>query len=102
MNSKQRTILIIGFAFIVGMMLFPPWIFVFDMPATSSGAGDFYPSKSIGHQHSERAAGYHFLFGQHVPSDEAGLAKLFNRQPYELDVPLAQYILIRIDRRSRD
>jgi hypothetical protein len=63
MNIAQRIVLILGFVAILGIGLFPPWTLILN------DVGD--------HVHAERPAGYHFLFGQHVPQDPTSLAKWF-------------------------
>jgi hypothetical protein len=96
MSTKQRVVLIAASVVVLGMVLFPPWLFVLDMPAHRSsttrsefGAGS---SSSYGREHAERPAGYHSLFGQHVPADESESARLFST-----DVSL-RYVSMRIDR----
>ena len=63
MNIPQRIVLVLGFLIILGMSLFPPWVFVYNF---------------LGKAHAERPAGYHFIFGQHVPQDQTQLAALFS------------------------
>ncbi len=65
MNLAQRIVLILGFLIILGMALFPPWVFVYNY----HGAG---PSVR-----AERPAGYRSIFNQHFPTDRAYLSALF-------------------------
>jgi len=70
MNLPQRIVLIVGCLAILGMALFPPWVFVYNYPGCCGG---------INHdEHAERPAGYHSIFGQHVPQDPTALVALFN------------------------
>lgn len=69
MNLAQRIVLAVGFLTILGMALFPPWTYVYDYP----GFGTLLRA-----EHSERPAGYHLIFGQHVPQDQTYLVALFN------------------------
>ena len=70
MNLAQQIVLIVAFLVILGIALFPPWIFVYSFPGCCGGA--------IHAEHSERPAGYHLIFGQHVPQDRTYLVALFN------------------------
>ncbi len=70
MNLPQRIVLILGFLAILGMALFPPWVYVYDYPGCCSGR--------IHAQRSERPGSYHLIFGQHIPQDSTGLVALFN------------------------
>jgi hypothetical protein len=63
MNISQRIILILAFLIILGMALFPPWVYVYNF---------------FGKVQAERPGGYHFIFGQHVPQDQTQLAALFS------------------------
>ena len=93
MNTKQRAVVIAAFVLILGMVLFPPWLFVLDVPAhRESSNGQFGGSSSHGRELAERPAGYHLLFGQHIPADEPELTRLFST-----DVSL-RYVSMRIDR----
>lgn len=69
----QRIVLITSFLIILGMTLFPPWIYVFDPPA------------DLRHRfvRTERPAGYHLLFNDHSPQDLDQLLILFNLTPDE-------------------
>ena len=89
MNAPQKFVLIVGFLLVLSMALFPPWTFVFDKPESSFRGGDV--ASSHGTEHVERPAGYHLVFGQHVPQDETRLNALFGR---EVEI---QYISTRID-----
>lgn len=83
MNNKQRILLGTGLLACLAMLLFPPWTFVYDRPPSSSRS-EFTGSRSRGHEHSERPAGYHFIAGQHRPSDEYALIALFGNDELEL------------------
>ena len=108
MNKPQKMVVTIGLALTIIALLFPPWRFVYDSPPERHSAnrlnrfGNAYsdwPSDKPtyrGKDHAERAAGYHFLLGQHVPQDSAGLARLFNRDS-DLDDMELRYLSIRID-----
>ncbi|MGZ8843886.1 MAG: hypothetical protein ACXW18_09505 [Pyrinomonadaceae bacterium] len=52
------------------MVLFPPWLFVFDPPA----ADDVF-------RKTTRPGGYHLLFSPHMAEDEAKLAQVFSLPP---------------------
>jgi|SRR5215213_3887184 len=69
-NMAQRIVLISGFLVILGMVLFPPWIYVFS------------PSVDLRDRfvRTERSAGYHFLFTDHSPRDLSELTALFSLQ----------------------
>ncbi|HXM51581.1 MAG TPA: hypothetical protein VN956_27315 [Pyrinomonadaceae bacterium] len=68
MNTAQRIVLSAAFLIILGMVLFPPWMFVYNYP----GAG---PIHAI---HAERPAGHYLIFGQYTPQDPTQLAALFD------------------------
>jgi len=78
MNLAQRIVLILSFLVLLSMVLFPPWIYVFDPPA------------DLRHHlvKAERPAGYHLLFTDHSPQDQSQLLTVFNlrvapwEQPY--------------------
>lgn len=70
-NLAQRIVLIISFLVILGMALFPPWIYVFN---PSAELRDRYVRL-------ERPAGYHFIFSDHSPRDESQLLTIFNFRP---------------------
>lgn len=84
MNLPQRIVLIFAFLTILGMALFPPWVYVYDF---------------LGKAHAERPAGYHFISGQHVPRDQAQLAVLFALDPNVLGTISTglQFYSIRLD-----
>jgi hypothetical protein len=88
MEQRQKIVLILGALIILGMALFPPWVYVYETPESSSG-GVFVVSH--GAEHIERPAGYHLIFGQHIAQDVSQLNTLFAR-----DVEL-QFISTRID-----
>jgi hypothetical protein len=75
-HLAQRLIFIIGGLVIAIMALFPPWIFVYKYPELPA---------------MERPAGYHSLFGQHVPQDPTALAQLFGSHP------VLAFVSLRID-----
>ncbi len=89
MNLPQRIVLIFAFVIVLGMALFPPWFFVFDPPAILS------------HNlvRAERPAGYHLLFTDHSPQDQAQLLPLFNLTPHPWEQPILslQAFSIRLD-----
>ena len=87
MNLAQRVVLIAGFLIVLGMALFPPWLYVYKYP---------------GLPQTERAAGYFLIFAQHAPQDRVGLAALFGL-PVKEDVPLLgqaepRFFSLQIDR----
>jgi hypothetical protein len=83
MNPQQRIVLTIG-GLIIGLMtLFPPWIFSFSY----FGPPMYQPELQ------ERPAGYHLVFGSHVPTDQTELERLFGVEP----IPLSR-VTTRIDR----
>jgi hypothetical protein len=71
LNLAQRIVLIICFIVILGMTLFPPWVYIFNPPA------------DLRHRfvRVERPAGYHLLFNDHSPQDLSQLLVLFNLTP---------------------
>lgn len=94
MNLVQRIVLAVGFLAIFGMGLFPPWVFVYNYPGFNTIHGE----------RSERPAGYHSIFGQHVPQDQTSLVTLFNinvnaepRGPYVPERDRLQFFSLRID-----
>lgn len=62
MSLPQRIVLGIGVLVIVGMVLFPPWIFVYHYEPVVRRLGSY-------EQHIERPAGYHAIWAAHVRSD---------------------------------
>lgn len=84
MNNRQQLVLTAGAIFTLVMLLFPPWLFVYDLPPEShrgiAFGGDRAGSDSHGHEHSERAAGYHFIASQNAPQDAKVLALLFSNE----------------------
>ena|SRR2546425_10532127 len=70
MNLAQRIVLILGVLAVIGIALFPPWVFVYSYPGCCNGV--------INAERSERPAGYHLIFGQHVPQDQTYLVTLFD------------------------
>lgn len=81
MNPAQRVVVIFALLVALGMIMFPPWAFVFDPPAGGRLAK------------AERPAGYHLLFGSHVPQDQTELVRIFS-QPSYIGV---QYFSVQID-----
>ena len=81
MNLAQRIILIIAALGIAAMMIFPPWVFVYDVPR----------EKRV-----ERFAGYHLISAQHDPQDLAQLTYLFSLNPTDDDIRL-RYFAIHVD-----
>ncbi len=79
-NLAQRVLLIAGFLIVLGMALFPPWLYVFKYP---------------GLPQTERAAGYFLIFEQHSPQDRAALAALFGAP---LDEAERRFFSLQIDR----
>ena len=71
MNLPQRVVLALGTIIIAGMVLFPPWLFVFDPPQFAAEA--FHKTT--------RPAGYHLLFSPHVPEDQTELVRIFSLPP---------------------
>jgi hypothetical protein len=64
-------VLALGVLIIAGMVLFPPWLLVYEPPHFA--ASDF--------NKTERPAGYHLLFSPHVVEDPTELAHVFNLPP---------------------
>ena len=91
MNPGQRVVLILSFLVVLGMALFPPWIYVYD-PPQSALRQEFV--------RAERPAGYHLIFGVHIPEDQTALMKLFNLRPqygYEWEFFGLQFFSVRMD-----
>ena len=70
MNLPQRIVLAGAAIIIAGMILFPPWLFIYDPPK-----GYLYFHKTI------RPAGYHLLFAPHVAEDQTELERIFGLPP---------------------
>jgi hypothetical protein len=70
MNLPQRIVLLLAFVIVLVTALFPHWTYVL--------------SDEGRHLNAERPAGYHLIFGEHVPPDESRLWELFGlrRGPY--------------------
>jgi hypothetical protein len=83
MNLPQRIVLVLAFLVILVMALFPPWVYVLNA--------------SEAHIHAERPAGYHLLFGQHVPTDQSQLLTLFGIPPTEYEWAPLSFFSLRID-----
>ena len=94
MASAQRIVLIAGLFIILGMALFPPWLYTYTEPASSGSQFDKF-SSFHGEEHGERPAGYYFLFGEPVPpSDVKQLEAIFRH-------PVAPWwVIMRIDVRQ--
>lgn len=76
MNLPQRIVLALGTIIVAGMVLVPPWLFIYTEPA-GQGSQEF-GGASHGELRIERPAGYRLLFGQHVPpSDPKQLGAIF-------------------------
>lgn len=74
MNLSQRIILLLAFVVVLVIALFPPWTYVL----TNTGR----------HLNAQRPAGYHLIFGQHVPPDESRLWEVFGlRRSYTAKNP---------------
>jgi hypothetical protein len=95
-NGRQQLVLTAGVVLTLAMLLFPPWLFVYDLPPEShrgiSLGGDKAGSDSHGHEHSERPAGYHFIATQNAPQDTKALALLFSNEDINL-----RYVSIKAD-----
>ena len=92
LNLAQRIVLIISFLAILGMTLFPPWIYVFNPPV---------PLREAGYVRSERTAGYHFMFADHSPLDETRLLAIFNLNPKSWERPFISLHLFAVQLNSR-
>jgi hypothetical protein len=68
-NLPQRIVLALGALIIAGMVLFPPWLFVFQ--PSEGGMAETFPKMT-------RPAGYHLLFSPHVVEDQTELAHVFS------------------------
>jgi hypothetical protein len=79
-NLAQRVVLIAGFLIVLGMALFPPWLYLYRYPRLPP---------------AERPAGYFLIFEQHAPQDRAALAALFGTPLNEAD---PQFFSMEIDR----
>lgn len=90
MNIVQRIDLVLGALVVAGVFLFPPWVFVLDTPETPGIARMQFP---VAHRYEERPAGYHLIFGQHVPTDLAALNEAFQTKETTL-----QFFRLRLDR----
>ena len=94
MNLAQRIVLILGVLVILSMALFPPWVYVYNYPGF----------QIFNAEHSERPAGYHLIFGEHVPQDQTYLVALFDinttstfRQAVMPERSRLQFFSLRID-----
>lgn len=87
-SMAQRIVLIVGFLAILGMALFPPWVYVYTPPRNSEIV------------RTERPAGYHLILGSHIPQDQTQLVALFNlplRNSYDSALSGLQFFSLRID-----
>lgn len=86
--------LILGVLVIAGIVLFPPWIFVYHYEPIFRGRGTY-------DQRIERPAGYHAIWDSHVPTDPTALGQLFsvtNVDRYESDRLDLKYFSMRLDK----
>ena len=90
MNTTQRIVFVVGATVIAAVFLFPPWVFVLDTPSVPGVARMQFP---VAHRYEERPAGYHLVFGQHVPSDLTALNTMFETKETSL-----QFFRLRLDR----
>lgn len=88
MNSAQRIILAVAMILLVCMLIFPPWIFVYQPSRDSFGP--------FSHK-ATRAAGYHLLFSSHTPQDQTQLTALFGLPSSNRWASLSHFSII-IDR----
>ena len=86
MNLAQRIVLILGFLIILSMALFPPWIYVYDPPEIVRR------HESVGK--TERSAGYHLVWNNNIPDDQAYLTQLFSLNADQADL---KFFSMRID-----
>lgn len=79
MNIKQRKVLLVGLVLIIGMMLFPPWKYVYRHPGTRTSSGRVvFPAVN-----AERSAGYRFIASPPEPGDPTKLGHMFGVEwPY--------------------
>ena len=85
MNLPQRVVFGLGTIVIAGMVLFPPWLFVYDPP-----------EGYILHK-TTRPAGYHSLFAQNRALDQTVLSEFFDI-PNVQQVASPRYFSMIIDR----
>lgn len=71
MNIAQRLILAIGGVAVALMALFPPWLYVYNYDPVNQDRG--FSAQLI-----ERPAGYHAIWGPHVPTDSTALGTMFS------------------------
>lgn len=81
MNATQRIVLIAGLSVALGMILFPPWKYVYDLPKPFL-------------THAERPAGYHLIFIEPIPNDQSELGALFG---LEKDTAILQFFSVKLD-----
>lgn len=74
-NLSQRIVLGVAAVFIAVIILFPPWNYVYSFP------GEHLYQRPFPAERSERPAGYHWLFGQHIPTDITYLTWMFDIKP---------------------
>jgi len=86
-NLPQRIVLAGAAIIIAGMILFPPWLFIYDPPKDY-----LYVHKTI------RPAGYHLLFARHVAEDQTELARIFGLPPKDYDLQRLNWFSMVIDK----
>lgn len=91
MNRTQRIVLMAGFLVVLVAVLFPPWVFVYDFP------GGYYYRAAVPSERAERPAGYHWLFGQHIPTDQTYLTWLFNLKADNVERNRLGFFALRVD-----
>jgi hypothetical protein len=75
MNASQRIVLALAAITITLMVIFPPWLFVYDFPGedrTMYRHGGRIPA-----YYTTRFAGYHAITGQNAPTDQTYLVTVF-------------------------
>lgn len=92
MNLSQRVVLIVAVLAIALMVVFPPWLFVYDFPGedrTMYRHGGRIPS-----YYTTRFAGYHLITSANTPSNIGYLVNVFSLEP---STPL-RFFSMRIDK----
>lgn len=90
MNKRQRGILYVAFLVLLGMVLFPPWLYVYNPPTTLHGV----------YVRNERPGGYHLLTRDHTPRDKTELMDIFrldHREEWVMRFVTLQSFSMRID-----
>lgn len=88
MNIWQRILLFVAGLALGVMFLYPPWLFVLEVPSQSGRV-----VVETGHRYEERPAGYNLVFGQHMPEDITELNRIFSTKETSL-----QYFRLRLDK----